>query len=307
MKFKILKQYISLYFKSIKLVFSSTKIWSLIIFCILPIQSIIPAIQILTMNEIINNISKSENIWGYIILWAFLFLLNNLLIPLNTMVQGQLTDKLTLKINKSLIEKSSELQSINYFENSKFYDDLTIIKEQSSWRPVNLLVFGTSLISNTISLVSMLFLLSKFSILISLIIFLSIIPQAIISYKIQQQAFETIVSNTQESRKLDYLSNLTLSHEYIKEIRLFNAYNYFCKKYEDIFSRIISSVYKNRIKNFIFSSIFLTIGAVISVSSFVYVVDGIRNSMFEVGAIVIFFNAIVYSLTNMSRIVEESS
>lgn len=41
--------------------------------------------------------------------------------------------------------------------------------------------------------------------------------------------------------------------------------------------------------------------------SFVYVVDGIRNNMFEVGAIVIFFNAIVYSLTNMSRIVEESS
>lgn len=76
---------------------------------------------------------------------------------------------------------------------------------------------------------------------------------------------------------MDYLSNLTLSHEYIKEIRLFNAYN-------DVKNIKIFLVYnfkclQESIKNFVFSSIFLTIGMLLEVSSFVYVVDGIRNNM----------------------------
>lgn len=306
---KIAKKYIYLYIKSILVVFKATKLYTLIILFTIPLQALIPSLQIIMANNIINNIKTTGlvNIMIYIILWGILFIINNLLTPLNTMIQGQLTDKLTYKLNIDLMEKSKTIETIECFENSKFYDDLEIVKKESSWRPVNLLVFGTSVLSNTISLISMLILLSRFNILISFAILIALIPQGLIFYKIQQQAFETLVSNTTDSRKLEYFTSVVLTNEYIKEVRIFNLYDYFKKKYETIFNYMIKNVQKNRIKNFLYSSLFLLITGMISIISFIFVINGIKNNKYEIGAIIIFSNAIIYSITNISRIVEEGS
>lgn len=71
-----------------------------------------------------------------------LFVLNNLSVPLNVFLQGQLTDKLTFRLNESLMKKSEQLDTIGYFENAAYYDDLHIIQSEASWRPVNLIVWN---------------------------------------------------------------------------------------------------------------------------------------------------------------------
>lgn len=306
---KTTKNYINLYLKSLILVYKSSKILTLFMVLTVPLQAIIPSLTILLANHLLNSLIK-ENIsfiLGLVVIWGILFILNNILTPLNTLLQGLLTDKLTYEINSSLMKKSKELQSISFFENSDFFDDIELISSESSWRPVNLLVFGTSVISNTISLITMMILLSSFNIWISIAIIIAIIPQGIIFYKIQQQAFETLVSNSSESRKLSYYSNILLSSEFIKEVRLFNSYNFFIDKYKKVFFKIVESVKKNKLKHFIISTIFLFITASISVASFIYIIFGIKNKIFEIGAILVFSNSIIYALQNVSRIVEESS
>lgn len=146
------------------------------------------------------------------------------------MIQGRMTDLLTYQLNTELMRKSERLQNISYFEDSEFYNDIQLLSSEASWRPVNLLVFGTSLISNAIVFASMLLMVSSVNILVSLLLFVVLIPQGIIAYRIQQQAFETLVSNSEESRKLDYYSQVLLSNNHIKDIRLYNLYIFFILK-----------------------------------------------------------------------------
>ena len=162
-----------------------------------------------------------------IAVWGVSFFLNNLISPLLVMIQGRMTDLLTYQLNTELMRKSERLQNISYFEDSEFYNDIQLLSSEASWRPVNLLVFGTSLISNAIVFASMLLMVSSVNILVSLLLFVVLIPQGIIAYRIQQQAFETLVSNSEESRKLDYYSQVLLSSNHIKDIRLYNLYFFF--------------------------------------------------------------------------------
>lgn len=160
-------------------------------------------------------------------LWAVAFLLSNALTPIFTTIQGFLTDKLTLYLNKSLMEKSKTITELYLFEDSSFYDDVEILCGEASWRLVNLLVFGASIISCIITAVSMLILLANFNIIISITMLVAIFPQSLVFYRIQQEAFEVLVSNSPDSRKLSYYSSVLLSKSEIKDIQLYNLYDFY--------------------------------------------------------------------------------
>ena len=83
----------------------------------------------------------------------------------------------------------------------------------SNERHVNLLIFGTSVISNCILFISMLVLFYGFHPVIALLMILAILSQGIIAYKLQQQSFETLVSNSEDSCRLSYYSQALLSSE----------------------------------------------------------------------------------------------
>ena len=70
--------------------------------------------------------------------------------PVATSPQGILTDKLTGFINVSLMTKSQDLQSLSIFDDSSYYDDLKVLKDNASWRPVNLIVFGVAVIQSAL-------------------------------------------------------------------------------------------------------------------------------------------------------------
>lgn len=223
------------------------------------------------------------------------------------MIQGKLTDLLTYKLNTDLMQKSENLQSISFFEDSEFYNDIQLLSSEASWRPVNLLVFGSSLISNAIMFGSMLLIVSSISILMSVILFFILIPQGIITYRIQQQAFETLVSNTEESRKLDYYSQVLLSNNHIKDIRLYNLYSFFIKKYTDTFSLITGKLQVDRRKKFINSTLFLTINSIVILAMFGHVIIQIKQGRLELGVLFVFSTSIIYSINSMARLVEDSA
>ena len=229
--------YLNLYLKSLNFVWKTSKSIMLWMILMVPIQSILPSISIFITNIVVNKISSlnSINLTMLIAVWGVSFFLNNLISPLLVMIQGRMTDLLTYQLNTELMRKSERLQNISYFEDSEFYNDIQLLSSEASWRPVNLLVFGTSLISNAIVFASMLLMVSSVNILVSLLLFVVLIPQGIIAYRIQQQAFETLVSNSEESRKLDYYSQVLLSSNHIKDIRLYNLYFFFIKIYRCIY------------------------------------------------------------------------
>ena len=274
-----------------------------------PIQSILPSISIFITNIVVNKISSlnSINLTMLIAVWGVSFFLNNLISPLLVMIQGRMTDLLTYQLNTELMRKSERLQNISYFEDSEFYNDIQLLSSEASWRPVNLLVFGTSLISNAIVFASMLLMVSSVNILVSLLLFVVLIPQGIIAYRIQQQAFETLVSNSEESRKLDYYSQVLLSNNHIKDIRLYNLYFFFITKYTDVFTSITDKLQVDRRKKFTNSALFITLNSIVIILMFGYVIIQIKKGVLDLGVIFVFSTSIIYSVNSMARLVEDSS
>lgn len=301
--------YLRLYLKSLSFVWKTSRSIMLYMILMVPIQSILPSISIFITNIIVNKVSSlnSINLTILVTVWGMAFFLNNLISPLLVMTQGRLTDLLTYQLNTELMRKSGRLQSISYFEDSEFYNDIQLLSSEASWRPVNLLVFGTSLISNAIVFVSMLLMVSSVNILISILLLAVIIPQGVVTYRIQQQAFETLVSNSEESRKLDYYSQVLLSSNHIKDIRLYNLYSFFIGKYTDVFKSITGKLQIDRRKKFISSALFITLNSIVIISMFGYVIMQIKKGNLDIGVIFVFSTSIIYSINSMARLVEDSS
>ncbi|HEM3668104.1 TPA: ABC transporter ATP-binding protein [Streptococcus suis] len=301
--------YLNLYLKSLNFVWKTSKSIMLWMILMVPIQSILPSISIFITNIVVNKISSlnSINLTILIAVWGVSFFLNNLISPLLVMIQGRMTDLLTYQLNTELMRKSERLQNISYFEDSEFYNDIQLLSSEASWRPVNLLVFGTSLISNAIVFASMLLMVSSVNILTSLLLFVVLIPQGIIAYRIQQQAFETLVSNSEESRKLDYYSQVLLSNNHIKDIRLYNLYFFFITKYTDVFTSITDKLQVDRRKKFTNSALFITLNSFVIILMFGYVIIQIKKGVLDLGVIFVFSTSIIYSINSMARLVEDSS
>lgn len=303
------KNYLSLYFKSFKYLWCASKSNVFVLLLVIPLQALLPSITLYIANYLIDNVYSLSNKILYIVLaaWGLSFLLNNVFAPLVTLVQGKLTDDLTFKLNYDIMKKSEEIETIDYYEDHNFYNDIEILSSESSWRPVNLLVFGTSIISNAILFVSMLFIFASFHVLIALAMLVVLVPQAIIAYSLQAQAFETLVSNSEESRKLEYYSQTLLSSKSIKEVRLYNLYKFFIDKYTASFNKIKKGVHRERKKKFRNSLFFLIVTALISVGTFIYIIYSIRKGSLGLGAIMLFASSVVYAMNSMSRLIEDSS
>ena len=305
---KFLKKYFLLYLQSLLFVWETSKVSVLLMLITVPLQALLPSLTIYMTNEIINFVaSDAQIVMKLLLIWSIFFLLSNIVAPFNTMIQGKLTDLLTYHLNYSIMEKSSQLQTIDYFEKSDFYNDIHMLSSESSWRPVNLLVFGTSILSHFITFCSMLWLFQSFHVLIVLAMIISLIPQGIIAYRLQQQAFETLVSNSEQSRKLEYYTQTVLSATSIKDVRLYNLYPFFLHKYQLTFDEIRRNVQDNRVRQFILSFIFLLITTIFSLASFIYVVLSVKETVLPIGSILVFSTSVVYAVNSIFRLVSESS
>ena len=303
------KTYLALYVKSILYLWKTSPFNVLILIVTIPIQALLPSLSLYIANILINRMNNLSQQLLFLLLgvWGVAFLLNNIFTPLTTMIQGKLTDDLTYTLNCDIMKKSEEIQTIDFFEDNNFYNDIQLLSSEASWRPVNLLVFGTSIISNTILFISMLVIFASFHPVIALLMLLVLVPQGLISYSLQQQAFEVLVSNSEESRKLEYYSQVLLSSEAIKDVRLYNLYNFFMKKYTQSFSSIKRNIQKTRLKKFNSSVIFLILTALLSVGSFIYIIYSIKVGQLGIGAVMLFSSSIVYAINSMSRLIEDSS
>jgi len=304
--------YFKLTLKTFPLFWGASKFHSIILFIIIPFQAILPSLTIWFSKGLIDAISTTDTfvysiIIFFVLSWIVVSFLNAILGPLEMTFQGLMTDKLIAKLNKSLMDKSSEIKGLYYFENPEFYDDIQVLEQEAAWRPVNLIVFTSGMISSVLTGVSMLVLLTNFNIWIACIIFVAIIPQAIVTYRLQKEAFETLVTNSPEARKMQYYSSVMLSKEHIKEVKLYNTAAFFINKYMMTFHKIHADIKKIRYKQACYSIVFIGIGMVGIGFSFWWVVTGVLNNTFTAGDILIFASSILLARQSLASFIENSS
>lgn len=301
------QHYFKLLLSTYKLFFKAAPIIATFVALLAPIQAIASVVAINAGQNVINEVTAHKQFWTSIGIWIIATALTQLLPPLATSTQGILTDKLTGFINVSLMKKSKDLQSLSIFDNNAYFDDLQLLKEGASWRPVNLIVFGVAIIQSALTLIFMLSLLAKYNLWIALLLLLVMVPQSLNYYRIQQQAFETMVTRSKNARKLDYLSSLLLDRKDAKEVRLFNMFPAVINRYIELFKDTRKNVDQVRMKQMYVSSFFLGLVVIVSGYGFFWFASSVSRGLIGAGALLMFISVIASVSSSLATLVEDSS
>ncbi|MDB6255751.1 ATP-binding cassette domain-containing protein [Lactobacillus amylovorus] len=272
-----------------------------------PIQATASVLAINAGQNVINEVTAHKQFWTSIGIWIIATALTQLLPPVATSLQGILTDKLMGFINMNLMKKSKDLQSLSIFDNNTYFDDLQLLKEGASWWPVNLIVFGVAIIQSGLTLLFMLSLLARYNPWIAILLLIVMVPQSLSYYRIQQQAFETMVTRSKNARKLDYLSSLLLDRKDAKEVRLFNMFPAVIDRYIKLFKDTRKNVDQVRMKQMYVSSFFLGLVVIVSGYGFYWFASSVNDGIIGAGALLMFVSVIASVSSSLATLVEDSS
>ncbi|MCR1916713.1 ABC transporter ATP-binding protein/permease [Lactobacillus taiwanensis] len=304
---KKLNQYFNELTRTYRLFFKSAPLVATCVLLLAPLQAVIPLLAVAAGQKVIDQVTNHSPFMEMIIVWIVATAFQQFLPSLSTMVQGVLTDKLTGFINISLMKKSEDLQSISIFDDSKYFDDLQMLRDDASWRPVNLIVFGVSVLQSFLTLAFMLIYLARYNWWLALLLLIVMVPQSISYYRIQQQSFETMVERSKNARYLHYYSSLLLDRRDAKEVRLFNMFPKIIEKYISLFEQTKKDVNQIRRKQLTTSSLFVVLTVGVFGYGFYWFTNSVRIGALEVGVLLMFVSIIGYISTSMARVVEDSS
>lgn len=302
-----LNQYFKELTRTYNLFFKSAPLVATCVLLLAPLQAVIPLLAVAAGQKVIDQVTNHSPFMEMIIVWIVATAFQQFLPSLSTMVQGVLTDKLTGFINISLMKKSTDLQSISIFDDSKYFDDLQMLRDDASWRPVNLIVFGVSVLQSFLTLIFMLIYLARYNWWLALLLLVVMVPQSISYYRIQQQSFETMVERSKNARYLHYYSGLLLDRRDAKEVRLFNMFPKIIEKYINLFEQTKKDVNQIRKKQLATSSLFVVLTVGVFGYGFYWFTNSVRTGALEVGVLLMFVSVIGYISTSMARVVEDSS
>lgn len=302
-----LNQYFKELIRTYHLFFKSAPLVATCVLLLAPFQAVIPLLAVAAGQKVIDQVTNHSPFMEMIIVWIVATAFQQFLPSLSTMVQGVLTDKLTGFINISLMKKSADLQSISIFDDSKYFDDLQMLRDDASWRPVNLIVFGVSVLQSFLTLAFMLIYLARYNWWLALLLLIVMVPQSISYYRIQQQSFETMVERSKNARYLHYYSGLLLDRRDAKEVRLFNMFPKIIEKYISLFEQTKKDVNQIRKKQLATSSLFVVLTVGVFGYGFYWFTNSVRIGALEVGVLLMFVSVIGYISTSMARVVEDSS
>lgn len=302
-----LNQYFKELIQTYRLFFKSAPLVATCVLLLAPLQAVIPLLAVSAGQKVIDQVTNHSPFMEMIIVWIVATAFQQFLPSLSTMVQGVLTDKLTGFINISLMKKSADLQSISIFDDSKYFDDLQMLRDDASWRPVNLIVFGVSVLQSFLTLAFMLIYLARYNWWLALLLLVVIVPQSISYYRIQQQSFETMVERSKNARYLHYYSGLLLDRRDAKEVRLFNMFPKIIEKYINLFEQTKKDVNQIRKRQLATSSLFVVLTVGVFGYGFYWFTNSVRIGALEVGVLLMFVSVIGYISTSMARVVEDSS
>lgn len=302
-----LNQYFKELTRTYHLFFKSAPLVAACVLLLAPLQAVIPLLAVAAGQKVIDPVTNHSPFMEMIIVWIVATAFQQFLPSLSTMVQGVLTDKLTGFINISLMKKSADLQSISIFDDSKYFDDLQMLRDDASWRPVNLIVFGVSVLQSFLTLAFMLIYLARYNWWLALLLLVVMVPQSISYYRIQQQPFETMVERSKNARYLHYYSGLLLDRRDAKEVRLFNMFPKIIEKYINLFEQTKKDVNQIRKRQLATSSLFVVLTVGVFGYGFYWFTNSVRTGALEVGVLLMFVSVIGYISTSMARVVEDSS
>lgn len=228
--------------KIFKLLYNINKKYLILIFILNIIIGIIPAINLLVTQKLINSIvivSSERTKELSIVIIAFIELLavgviSNIISITKKYYEELFQRILTYDINIQIMTKASNL-SLKDFDDSDTYDKLQRAQKEAGYRPFQILMSILTIISGLVTLISSALVLIIWKWWIACILIFVPVVSTISLLKQGQREFLVQWKRAPESRKSWYITYLLTRDTTFKEIKLYNLGDHLINKYTNIF------------------------------------------------------------------------
>ncbi len=156
-----------------------------------------------------------------------------------SVAQSLLRVLLGQKVNEMILEKALTL-SLVHFEDSEFYDKMTMARREASSRPLSLVNRTFNLVQDGLKLVTYGGLLLQFSPWVVVVLSFASFPAFISETRFSNAAFRLFRWRSPETREQTYLETLIAREDYAKEVQLYQLGQIFLQRYRDIFRLLYS-------------------------------------------------------------------
>ena len=305
-------------------VFSLKKVYSLIIFvlkyakkmqglfviCIICMIALglFPIFQLLLTKELTNALIEKKPdmvtiiyFMPFMIIQFFIWIINSsFLNPLNQVLREFIGRKLRMYISQDICVISKNV-SMEEYETASFYNKYTLaynnIGQIGSFFEV-----AAQLINNSITVVLAIFLLSKYSILMTVILLIVAFFQYYLNQKHKVANWSWHIKSVKENREKEYYKSVLFSRDQSKELRIFNIYNFFRGKFSErqkkLFEEQQGLVLKGSLMNFGWSSFNIIVSIIFSL----YVILQLpNNNSYNVGDVLLIIGAMTSAQNYLFR------
>lgn len=303
-----IKQHLFAFFRSAKLIYQSDKKHAILLLLLAPLQGLSPILTAYFVARIVSQLAQPGGSAGYaelLIGWGLCTLVNYAAAPVSLFLQGELTDKLSNSIHCSVFDKVAQIEDLKTAEDSKLLDEIQVLQDEVSFRPVNLIIFTVNTIGALITVLGIIGGIAQYHILIALLLILSLIPQAVVLYRLQGEAFDNLVQRSPLSRQLNNYSDILLERAYTKESRLFRYGHYIKNLYASTFNQIYQNNCRMRRRKLAVSILFFALGALFCTLTFGYAVRGAIQGAMDIGDIALFASYIVLANVTLTGMADD--
>jgi ATP-binding cassette, subfamily B, bacterial len=170
--------------------------------------------------------------------WVLLVVIEFMLSPVLFWATGVLNERMTARIHTEMITKSLTIEDLALFDNADLHDEVSILADEASSRPVNIVILFSSILRSTVAVVSVAGILASIAWWLPPAMLALSIPLARSIIRLRSLTHQALLNRTRESRYLDYLARLPLSAHAAKELRLFRFGPRILDTYDRTFHRL---------------------------------------------------------------------
>jgi ATP-binding cassette, subfamily B, bacterial len=283
------------------------------------VLAFLPLLDILLIEKVINSVTEGLSNKRFSIIVIYLLIAHALVMLTGFVIQrflGIINNKLGFVfecyIKNLLLSEAKGIPYIEY-ENSAFQNKFHRVMG-SQRNMLSILDSGSSFFQNTLAMITIFSYMINIDALLCLILFMGLIPLCIVQVKHAKSRFNLTKSVTEIGRMENYIEDLLVRSDSLKEIRLNNLEDYFISRRNEYFKATAkkkTDLEKKQTSHLLLGQIFL-LGTYIASGLYIYYLV-ISGSTLTIGIFVAVLQSIqrsqgtIWGITDNGSMIYESS
>lgn len=238
-------------FYALPFVWRASRVPFVVMSVVLVLDGLIAPLMTVLLGVTVQHFSQTYDFWQtqtmvLLICWGAVFLCNALFQVITFSVSGRMNEDMGTYMQQLLLEKGSSLKTLEFFDNPRNFDTISLLVNESKSRPSNYVVLYAAILKEVVTLTSYIALIASLSLLAPLVLLAASVPLTYAYVSMRKQNWFGIKSRADQARYLEYISHLFLSRERFVDLRLNDTYGYFNRTFHEVKASLLSFLRQQR-------------------------------------------------------------